>query len=123
MLTDAALEPHLPILLVLARLLPGRLLEHAVEPLIRSIAARLCRLCRLQSLIRSALSAGSSLLRLSRRALRSVGRVLGSLGSGFHHVELLRSDMRTAGHEDRKAADERRCPQSSLDFCGHLYNP
>jgi hypothetical protein len=31
--------------------------------------------------------------------------------------------MRTAGHEDRKAADERRCPQSSLDFCGHLYNP
>jgi hypothetical protein len=96
------------------------LLEHAIEPLIRCIAARLCSLRRLQRLIRGALRAGSSLLRLSRRALCRVSSVLSSVGGGFHHIELLRSDMRTAGHEDRKAADERRCPQSSLDFCGHL---
>ena len=33
-------------------------------------------------------------------------------------IELFRGDTCAAGH-DRKAADERRCPQSSLDFCGH----
>jgi hypothetical protein len=111
--------------LVRAALLSGfdllrlRLLEHAIQSLIGRIAARLSRLRRLQSLIRGALSARSSLLRLRSRALCSIRRVLRSFSRRADSIELFRRDSAcTTGHH-RKAADERRCPQSSLDFCGH----
>lgn len=100
------------------RLLPLRCLERPIESLIRRIAACLSRLRRLQSLIRSALSAGGRLLSLGSRALCSVRRVLGGFCRRLYRVELLYRDVHAAGH-DRKAANERRCPQSSLDFYGH----
>jgi len=107
-----------------ASLLLLLLLEHAIESLIRRIAARLRRLRRLERLIRGALSAGSRLLRLGSRALRSIRCVLRSFRCGANLVEILGLHGRTAGHgQDRKAADERRCPQSSLDFSGHLHIP
>jgi hypothetical protein len=100
-------------------LLSLTLLEHAIELLVRRIAASLGRLCSLESLVRSALGSRSSLLSLSSRALRAIRRVLRSLCGSFDRVEIFLRYLRcTAGHH-RKAADERRCPQSSLDFCGH----
>jgi hypothetical protein len=109
--------PHPTISSTPLRLLLLFLLEHAIESLIRRIAASLRRLRRLESLIRSALGAGSRLLRLGSCALRRVRRVLRSFRCGANHVELFWFHACTA--HDRKAADERRCPQSSLDFCGH----
>jgi len=94
------------------------LLEHTIELLIRRVAARLGRLRSRESLIRRALGARGSLLSLSRRALRSIRRVLRSLGSSTYRIEIFFADSRTAGHH-REAADEQRCPQSNLDFCGH----
>ena len=111
-------RPHPINLRVLsASLLLLPLLEHAIEFLIRRIAARLGRLRSRESLIRRALGARGSLLCLSRRALRSIRRVLRSFSSSTYRVEILRLHGRTAGHG--QAADEHRCPQSNLDFCGH----
>src|SRR5262249_27985208 len=107
-----------------ASLLLLLLLEHAIESLIRRIAAGLSRLSRLERLIRGALSARSRLLRLGSRALCRVRCVLCSFRCGANLIEILGLHGRTAGHgQDRKAADERSCPQSSLDFCGHSYTP
>jgi len=81
---------------------------------------------RLERLIRGALRALSRLLRLGSRALCRIRRILRSFRSGANLIEILDlCETRTAGHgsQDRKAADERRCPQSSLDFCGHLDIP
>ena len=95
-----------------------RLLEHAIQSLIRGVAAGLSRLRRLQSLVRSALSTRRSLLCLRCRALSSVCSVLRSFSSRTNSIELFRGDTCAAGQQ-RKAADERRCTQSSLDFCDH----
>ena len=103
-------------------LLRLRLLEHAIQTLIGRVAAGLSRLRRLQSLIRGGLSTRSSLLCLRGCALCGICRILRSFSSSTDRVELFRGDTCAAGH-DRKAADERRCPQSSLDFCGHYQYP
>ena len=122
--SDAAKAASDNLRVLSASLLLLLLLEHAIESLIRRIAARLRRLRRLERLIRSALGAGGRLLRLGSRALRSVRRVLRSFRRGANLIEILGLYGRTAGHrQDRKAADERRCPQSSPDFCGHLIYP
>ena len=99
-------------------LLALTLLEHAIELLVRRIAAGLSGLCSLESLVRSALGTRSGLLCLSSRALRAVRRILRSFSSSSDRVEIFLGYLCTAGHH-RKAADEHRCPQSSLDFCGH----
>jgi len=99
------------------------LLEHAINSLVGRVAAGLRSLCRLQSLVRSALSSRGSLLCLRGSALCSIRCVLRSFSRSTDHVELFRFDACAAGH-DRKAADERSYPQSSLDFCGHcLHTP
>src|SRR6185503_674800 len=99
---DAALgEPHF----LRSYLFPLSLLEHAIDSLVRRIAASLRRLCRLQSLVRGALSSRGSLLRLSRRALCGIRCVLRSFSRRTDHIELFRFDGCAAGH-DRKAADE-----------------
>jgi hypothetical protein len=114
---NAALgEPHFVSGEELLRL---RLLEHTIQSLIRRVAAGLSRLRRLQSLIRGALSARRSLLCLRCRALCSIRRILRSFSSCTDGIELFRGRSVCATGHHRKAADERRCPQSSLDFCGH----
>jgi hypothetical protein len=106
-------EPHFD-----SNLLLLGLLEHAIQSLVGRVAAGLSRLRRLQSLVRGALSTRSSLLCLRSCALRAIRRILRSFSSRTNRREIFLGNGCTAGH-DRKAADERRCTQSSLDFCGH----
>ena len=104
------------------RLLLLLLLEHAIESLIRRIAARLRRLRRLERLICGLWSPEAACC--AWVAVRCAAFAAFCAASAVART-LSRSSVftRRTACPGRKDADERRCPQSSLDCYGHLIYP
>src|SRR5690606_7286740 len=92
-----------------AELLALQILEHAVEALIRRVAAGLRGLSGLKRLIGRALSARSRLPGFVRRALSCVGGVPSSFGNASNLFELLGGHG--AAGSDRGTDDQRRRAQ------------
>lgn len=84
-----------------------RLLEHAIETLIRRVAASLGILGRAQSLIGRTLRARSQLSRLVCRSLSVVGCGLRSFGRGAYGVQVVDSHGSAAGGKSKTAKERR----------------
>jgi hypothetical protein len=79
------------------QLLPLQLVEHAIDALIRRVAAGLCSLSCLQRLVRSALRALSCLPGFVRCSLSGIRGILSCRGCGPDFFELFRGHGCTAG--------------------------